>query len=79
MLHEENLSRDYNVTIFIKADINKRRQRVLNRGVSKSYFTLMNSKQINENVKKIKSTFTLNNNGSILNLRLNIIKLLNEL
>ncbi len=79
LLHEENLSRDYNVTIFIKADINKRRQRVLNRGVSKSYFTLMNSKQINENVKKIKSTFTLNNNGSILNLRLNIIKLLNEL
>ena len=79
LLYEENLSRDYNVTVFIKADTNKRRQRVLNRGVSKNYFTLMNSKQINENIKKNKSTFTLDNNGSILNLRLNIIKLLNEL
>ena len=79
LLYEENLSRDYNVTVLIKADINKRRQRVLNRGVSKNYFTLMNSKQINENIKKNKSTFTLDNNGSILNLRLNIIKLLNEL
>ena len=79
LLYEENLSRDYNVTVFIKADINKRRQRVLNRGVSRNYFTLMNSKQINENIKKNKSTFTLDNNGSILNLRLNIIKLLNEL
>jgi len=39
----------------------------------------MNSKQINENIKKNKSTFTIDNNGSILNLRLNIIKLLNEL
>ena len=79
LLYEENLSRDYNVTVFIKADINKRRQRVLNRGVSNNYFTLMNSKQINENIKKNKSTFTLDNNGSILNLRLNIIKLLNKL
>ena len=79
LLYEENLSRDYNITVFIKADINKRRQRVLNRGVSINYFKLMNNKQINENMKKIKSTFTLNNNGSILNLRLNIIKLLNEL
>ena len=59
LLYEENLSRDYNVTVFIKADTNKRRQRVLNRGVSKNYFTLMNSKQINENIKKYKSTFTL--------------------
>ena len=79
LLYEENLSRDYNVTVLIKADINKRRQRVLNRGVSKDYFTLMNSKQINENIKKNISTFTLENNSSILNLRLNIIKLLNEL
>ncbi len=79
LLYEENLFHDYNVTVFIKADINKRRQRVLNRGVSKNYFVLMNNKQINENIKKIKSTFTLDNNGSILNLRLNIIKLLNEL
>ncbi len=79
LLYEEKLNHDYNVTVFIKADINKRRQRVLNRGVSKNYFTLMNNKQINENIKKIKSTFTLNNNGSILNLRLNIIKLLNDL
>ena len=79
LLYEENLSRDYNVTVLIKADINKRRQRVLNRGDSKDYFTLMNNKQIKENIKKIKSTFTLDNNSSILNLRLNIIKLLNEL
>ncbi len=79
LLYEENLSHDYNVTVLIKADLNKRRERVLNRGVSKNYFTLMNGKQINENIKKNKSTFTLDNNGSILNLRLNIIKLLNEL
>ena len=79
LLYEENLSHDYNITVLIKADINKRRQRVLNRGVSRNYFTLMNSKQINENIKKNKSTFTLDNNGSILNLRLNIIKLLNKL
>ena len=39
----------------------------------------MNNKQIKENIKKNKSTFTVNNNGSILNLRLNIIKLLNKL
>ena len=61
------------------ADFNKRMQRVLNRGVSKNYFKLMNNKQINENIKKIKSTFTINNNGSILNLRLNAIRLLNQL
>ena len=53
LLFEENLSRYYNITVFISADINKRRQRVLNRGASKTYFTLMNSKQINENIKKI--------------------------
>tara|TARA_A100001015_G_C14979115_1_gene708662 strand:+ start:682 stop:1239 length:558 start_codon:yes stop_codon:yes gene_type:complete len=77
LLYEENLSDDFNITVLIKADTNKRRQRVLNRGVSESYFKLMNSKQINEKIKKNKSTFTINNNGSILNLHLNIFKLLN--
>ncbi len=79
LLHEEKLYQDYDVTIFVMADFNKRMQRVLNRGVSKNYFKLMNNKQLNENIKKIKSTFTINNNGSILNLRLNAIRLLNQL
>ena len=37
----------------------------------------MNKKQFNENTKSNLSDFTIQNNGSILNLRLNIIKLLN--
>ncbi len=79
LLFEENLNNNFNVTIFVNSDTIKRKQRVLNRGVSEDYFKLMNNKQIKENIKKNKSTFTVNNNGSILNLRLNIIKLLNKL
>ena len=79
LLFEENLSNDFDITIFVKSDLNKRKQRVLKRGSSEDYFSLMNNKQIKENVKKNKSTFTIENNGSILNLHLNIIKLLNKL
>ena len=57
----------------------KRKQRVLSRGVSANYFNLMNQRQIKENIKQNLSDFTINNNGSILNLRLNIIKLLHTL
>ena len=39
----------------------------------------MNQRQIKENIKQNLSDFTINNNGSILNLRLNIIKLLHTL
>ena len=79
LLFEENLFNDFNVTVFVNSDITKRKQRVLKRGVTEDYFKLMNNKQIKENIKKNKSTFIVNNNGSILNLRLNIIKLLNKL
>ena len=79
LLYEENLFNNFNVTVFVNTDTTKRKHRVLNRGVSENYFKLMNNKQIKENIKKNKSTFTINNNGSILNLRVNIIKLLNKL
>ncbi len=79
LLYEENLFNNFDVTIFVNSDTTKRKRRVLNRGVSENYFKLMNNKQIKENVKKNKSTFTVNNNGSILNLHINIIKLLNKL
>ena len=79
LLYEENLTNNFNITVFINANTNKRKQRVLNRGVSEKYFSLMNNKQIKENIKISKSNFTVDNNGSILNLRLNIIKLLNKL
>ena len=79
LLFEEGLSRDFDYTIFIRATSIKRKQRVLSRGTSANYFNLMNQKQINENIKQNLSDFTINNNGSILNLRLNIIKLLNTL
>ena len=79
LLYEENLSHHYDVTVFVNSDSIKRKKRVLNRGASESYFKLMNNKQIKENIKKYKSTFTVDNNGSILNLRLNTIKLLNRL
>ena len=79
LLYEENLFNNFNLTVFVNSDTIKRKQRVLKRGVSEDYFKLMNSKQIKENIKKYKSTFTVNNNGSILNLRLNIIKLINRL
>ena len=79
LLFEERLSKDFNYTIFISATHKKRKQRVLSRGASANYFNLMNRKQIKENIKENLSDFTINNNGSILNLRLNIIKLLNTL
>jgi len=79
LLFEERLSKDFNYTIFISATSKKRKQRVLSRGASANYFNLMNRKQIKENIKQNLSDFTINNNGSILNLRLNIIKLLNTL
>ena len=79
LLYEENLSNNFNFTVFINANTNKRMQRVINRGVNKSYFEMMNNKQIKENIKKNNSTFTIENNGSILNLHLNIIKFLSKL
>ena len=79
LLFEEKLSQDFNYTIFIRATPKKRKQRVLSRGVSANYFNLMNQRQIKENIKQNLSDFTINNNGSILNLRLNIIKLLHTL
>jgi len=79
LLFEERLSQDFNYTIFISSTPKKRKQRVLSRGVSVNYFNLMNQRQIKENIKQNLSDFTINNNGSILNLRLNIIKLLHTL
>ncbi len=79
LLFEERLSQDFNYTIFISATPKKRKQRVLSRGVSANYFNLMNQRQIKENIKQNLSNFTINNNGSILNLRLNVIKLLHTL
>ena len=79
LLFEERLSRDFDYTIFISATPTKRKQRVLFRGVSANYFNMMNQKQFKENVKENLSDITINNNGSILNLRLNIIKLLHRL
>ena len=78
-IDKKNLFNNFNVTVFVNSDTTKRKQRVLKRGVTEDYFKLMNNKQIKENIKKNKSTFIVNNNGSILNLRLNIIKLLNKL
>ncbi len=79
LLFEERLSQDFDYTIFINATLTKRKQRVLSRGASDNYFNLMNRKQLKENVKESLSDSTINNNGSILNLRLNIIKLLHTL
>jgi len=79
LLFEERLSRDFDHTIFVSATPKKRKQRVLSRGASTNYFNLMNRKQLKENIKQNLSDFTINNNGSILNLRLNIIKLLRTL
>ena len=79
LLFEERLSQDFNYIIFISATPKKRKQRVLSRGASVNYFNLMNQRQIKENIKQNLSDFTINNNGSILNLRLNIIKLLHAL
>ena len=79
LLFEERLTQDFDATIFISANPTKRKQRVLSRGASANYFQLMNQKQLKENIKENLSDFTINNNGSILNLRLNIIKLLHSL
>jgi len=79
LLFEEQLTQDFDATIFISANPTKRKQRVLLRGASTNYFQLMNQKQLKENIKESLSDFTINNNGSILNLRLNIIKLLHSL
>ena len=79
LLFEEQLTQDFDATIFISANPTKRKLRVLSRGASTNYFKLMNQKQLKENIKKNLSDFTINNNGSILNLRLNIIKLLHSL
>ena len=79
LLFEEKLSRDFDYTIFISSTPTKRKRRVLSRGASVNYFNLMNRKQIKENVKENLSDFVIYNNGSILNLRLNIVKLLNTL
>tara|TARA_B100000902_G_scaffold392612_1_gene445312 strand:+ start:85 stop:639 length:555 start_codon:yes stop_codon:yes gene_type:complete len=76
LLFEEKLTKDFDATIFISANPTKRKQRVLSRGASTNYFQLMNKKQLKENIKENLSDFTIDNNGSILNLRLNIIKLL---
>tara|TARA_Y100000996_G_scaffold400023_1_gene369605 strand:+ start:548 stop:1105 length:558 start_codon:yes stop_codon:yes gene_type:complete len=79
LLFEENLISNFDLIIFIKSDTNKRQKRVMGRGVSKKYFDLMNKKQINQNTKENLADYVIKNNGSILNLRLNIIKLLNIL
>ena len=79
LLFEERLSQDFDFTIFISATPTKRKQRVLSRGASSNYFNLMSRKQKKEGIKENLSDFTINNNGSILNLRLNIIKLLHTL
>ena len=79
LLFEENLAQDFDGTIFINSNILIRKKRVLQRGVTEQYFHLMNQKQLKENIKKNLSDLTIDNNGSILNLRLNIIKLLKSL
>ena len=79
LLFEENLAQDFDGTIFINTNILIRKKRVLQRGVTDQYFHLMNQKQLKENIKKNLSDLTIDNNGSILNLRLNIIKLLKTL
>ena len=79
LLFEEKLTQDFDYTIFISASLTKRKKRVLSRGATTNYFNLMNKKQLKEKIKENLSDFTINNNGSILNLRLNIIKLLHTL
>ena len=79
LLFEENLAQDFDGTIFINTNILIRKKRVLQRGVTDQYFHLMNQKQLKENIKKNLSDLTIDNNGSILNLRLNVIKLLRSL
>jgi len=77
LLFEEKLLKKYDLIVFIKSDLKKRQKRVLARGVSSKYFDLMNKKQINQNQKELLANYTIVNNNSLLNLRLNVIKLLN--
>jgi dephospho-CoA kinase len=79
LLFEENLAQDFDGTVFINTNILIRKKRVLQRGVTDQYFHLMNQKQLKENIKKNLSDLTIDNNGSVLNLRLNVIKLLKTL
>ena len=79
LLFEEKLSKDFDLAIFIKADTTKRKKRVLARGVSNEYFDLMNKKQLNQDQKELLADHTITNNSSVLNLRLNIIKLLSNI
>ena len=79
LLFEEKLSKDFDLSIFIKADTTKRKKRVLARGVSEDYFDLMNKKQLNQDKKELLADHTITNNSSVLNLRLNIIKLLSAI
>lgn len=79
LLFEEKLTRDFDLIIFIKSDITKRKKRVLARGVKDDYFDLMNKKQLNQDRKELLADHTITNNSSVLNLRLNIIKLLSSI
>ena len=79
LLFEEKLSKDFDLTIFIKADTSKRKKRVLARGVKEEYFDLMNRKQLHQDQKDLLADHTITNNSSVLNLRLNIIKLLSKI
>ena len=79
LLFEENLAQNFDGTILMNTNSLIRKKRVLQRGVTEKYVHLMNQKQLKENIKKNMSDLTINNNGSVLNLRLNIIKLLKSL
>ena len=79
LLFEEKLSKDFDLSIFIKADTSKRKKRVLARGVKEEYFDLMNRKQLHQDQKDLLADHTITNNSSVLNLRLNIIKLLSKI
>ena len=79
LLFEENLSHNFDLSIFIQADTIKRKKRVLKKGMNEEYFNMMDKKQINQNKKQNLSNFIIKNNGSILNLRLNIITLLKKI
>ncbi len=79
LLFEERLAQDFDHTIFVCATPRIRKKRVLSRGAPANYFNLLNQKQLKEGIKENLSDFTINNNGSILNLRINIIKLLHTL
>ena len=76
LLFEEKLNNLYDKVIFIKSDYNKRMQRVMKRGASQDYFLLMNKRQLNQNLKSMKSDFTILNNGSKLDLYKQIQRLI---